>query len=328
MATSVSQAVSSAAIPGGKRRRAGKQRHGHPYQLHRQRELRHRRRRPVQHSPRHADQLHHNRQLRDCGGRPGERRCDDAHRHHRRGQHRESRRGASDIGVLARAISGSFSLIGTGGSGGLTNGTSGNQVNVANPRLSPLGDYGGPTMTFALLPGSTAKWRTHLHSRHPHRRTVFRSTRLCPTSALPDQPTNREYCGRWHRRGFARPELAQAINLANVLGGVRAISFRTPTVFSTPQTITLTAGQLALSNSSLSTSITAPAAGLTISGGGTTRVFEIGSQVKAAFSGLTITGGLDDRRRRRDGKRWQHHALRMHHRTGIPHLKAAASTTA
>jgi hypothetical protein len=49
-----------------------------------------------------------------------------------------------------------FNLIGTGGTGGLVNGTNGNQVGVANPGLAPLGNYGGPTRTIALLPGSPA----------------------------------------------------------------------------------------------------------------------------------------------------------------------------
>ncbi len=47
-------------------------------------------------------------------------------------------------------------LIGTGGSGGLTSGTNGNQVGVANPGLGPLADNGGPTQTIALLAGSPA----------------------------------------------------------------------------------------------------------------------------------------------------------------------------
>jgi len=47
-------------------------------------------------------------------------------------------------------------LIGIGGSGGLTNGTSGNLVDVANPGLGTLGNYGGPTQTIPLLPGSPA----------------------------------------------------------------------------------------------------------------------------------------------------------------------------
>src|SRR5262249_31321857 len=47
-------------------------------------------------------------------------------------------------------VSGSYNLIGTGGSGGLTDGVNHNQVGVANPLLGPLGDYGGPTQTIPL----------------------------------------------------------------------------------------------------------------------------------------------------------------------------------
>ncbi len=63
--------------------------------------------------------------------------------------------GASDI-YGASKVSGSDNLIGTGGSGGLVNGVDGNLVGVANPLLAPLGNYGGPTQTMALLPGSVA----------------------------------------------------------------------------------------------------------------------------------------------------------------------------
>ena len=49
-----------------------------------------------------------------------------------------------------------YNLIGTGGSGGLVNGTNGNQVGVADPGLGPLAYYGGPTQTIDLLPGSPA----------------------------------------------------------------------------------------------------------------------------------------------------------------------------
>ena len=61
---------------------------------------------------------------------------------------------ASDIAGTV-AVSSSHNLIGTGGSGGLTS-TNGNQVNVANPGLAPLGHYGGPLETMALSPGSPA----------------------------------------------------------------------------------------------------------------------------------------------------------------------------
>ena len=62
---------------------------------------------------------------------------------------------SSDIGGTV-SVSGSYNLIGTGGSAGLTNGVNHNQVGVANPLLGPLGDYGGPTPTIPLLPGSPA----------------------------------------------------------------------------------------------------------------------------------------------------------------------------
>jgi hypothetical protein len=47
-------------------------------------------------------------------------------------------------------------VIGTGGSGGLTNGTNNNQVGIASPGMGPLSYNGGPTMTHALLVGSLA----------------------------------------------------------------------------------------------------------------------------------------------------------------------------
>jgi hypothetical protein len=65
-----------------------------------------------------------------------------------------------------------------------------------------------------------------------------------------------------------------------------------PTLFANgPQTITLTQGQLELSGSGLSATITGPAAGLTIDGGGLSRVFLVDPGVTASLSGLTIGGG-------------------------------------
>jgi fibronectin-binding autotransporter adhesin len=61
--------------------------------------------------------------------------------------------GPSDI---VGPVSGSYNLIGTGGSGGLVNGVAGNLVGVANPGLGALGNYGGQTETIPLLPGSRA----------------------------------------------------------------------------------------------------------------------------------------------------------------------------
>ncbi len=49
-----------------------------------------------------------------------------------------------------------FNLVGTGGSGGLTNGVNNNQVGVSDPVLGSLANNGGPTQTHAPLPGSPA----------------------------------------------------------------------------------------------------------------------------------------------------------------------------
>ena len=49
----------------------------------------------------------------------------------------------------------SYNLIGVGGTGGLNN-TQGNQINVADAGLLPLGDYGGLTRTHALVGDSAA----------------------------------------------------------------------------------------------------------------------------------------------------------------------------
>ena len=83
--------------------------------------------------------------------------------------------------------------------------------------------------------------------------------------------------------------LREAINLANAFPG-HADHLR-PDRLRHAQTITLTAGQLELSNTSGTETITGPAAGVTVSGGGLSRVFQVDASVTASISGLTITGG-------------------------------------
>jgi CSLREA domain-containing protein len=61
----------------------------------------------------------------------------------------------NDIGGTIDASS-AFNLLGTGGSGGLTNGVNSNQVGVVNFGLGTLANNGGPTLTVALLTGSPA----------------------------------------------------------------------------------------------------------------------------------------------------------------------------
>ena len=87
--------------------------------------------------------------------------------------------------------------------------------------------------------------------------------------------------------------LRQAILGANAQPGADTITFD-PTAFATPQTITLTSGQLELSDTTGTETITGPAAGVTVNGGGASRVFEVDSGVTASISALTITGGDGD----------------------------------
>jgi len=85
--------------------------------------------------------------------------------------------------------------------------------------------------------------------------------------------------------------LREAISFANAdHSGNAKITFN-QTVFSTPQTINLIGGQLELSNTSESETITGPSAGVTVNAGGLSRVFQVDGLVTASISGLTITGG-------------------------------------
>jgi parallel beta-helix repeat protein len=83
--------------------------------------------------------------------------------------------------------------------------------------------------------------------------------------------------------------LRWAVGQANSTPGADTITFDS-TVFKTPRKITLTGGQLELSDMA-TTTISGPAAGVMISGNNASRVFAIDGGASAALSGLTITGG-------------------------------------
>ena len=101
-------------------------------------------------------------------------------------------------------------------------------------------------------------------------------------------------------------DLRQAIGQANMNGGAETINFDS-TVFSTPQTITLTGGQLELSDTTGTETITGPAAGVTVSGGGQSRVF----QVDAECHGVHL--GTDDHRRQHRGYRQRRRPVQRRH---------------
>jgi len=201
---------------------------------------------------------------------------------------------ANDIGGTS-TVSGSYNLIGIGGSGGLQNGVNGNIVlgDLSTLGLAPLGNYGGPTQTMALLPVSEA-----IGNGTPVSGVTTDQRGFPLDSPNPDigafQKTQSGLVVNTPIDGTGSPSgdlsLRQAVNLANMLDVAETITFGS-TVFATAQTITLTQGQLELSDTGGTETITGPAAGVTVSGGGTSRVFQVDGSVTASISGLTISGG-------------------------------------
>ena len=84
--------------------------------------------------------------------------------------------------------------------------------------------------------------------------------------------------------------LRWAVGQANAHAGADTIVFDEQ-VFQEPRTITLGGTQLELSDATGATTITGPKAGVTIGGGGLSRIFQVDAMVTASLSGLTITGG-------------------------------------
>jgi hypothetical protein len=106
--------------------------------------------------------------------------------------------------------------------------------------------------------------------------------RWVPSAIVVNNPTDTPVVGK--------TDLRQAIIQANTTGGPETITFDS-TVFNTAKTITLAGTQLELSDTTGTETITGPAAGVTVSGGGNSRVFQVDGLVTASISGLTITGG-------------------------------------
>jgi CSLREA domain-containing protein len=106
--------------------------------------------------------------------------------------------------------------------------------------------------------------------------------RCCPSTITVNNPTDTHVAGQ--------TDLREAIAQANANAGADTIVFDS-TVFSTAKTITLGGSQLELSDTTGATTITGPAAGVTVSGNNASRVFLVDANVTASISGMTITGG-------------------------------------
>ena len=111
-----------------------------------------------------------------------------------------------------------------------------------------------------------------------------------PGRAPADGVVHREQHGQFGHRLGAEGTLLFCITQADANKQANTIVFDS-TVFSTPQTITLGGSGLQLSDTGGTQTITGPSAGVTISGGGKSGVFEVDQGVTATITGLTITDG-------------------------------------
>jgi hypothetical protein len=203
--------------------------------------------------------------------------------------------GADDISHET-TVSGNNNLIGTGGSGGLTDGQDGNIVltSLSALGLAPLGFYGGPTQTMALLTGSPALGQGTIVKGVKTDQRGFPLDKPVDIGAFQGEALMVESTSGGVNTNLAQLTLAGAVSLADASQGGASPNvdiFFDPTVFATMQTITLTGSALELSDTDATTTILGPAAGVTISGGGQSGVFQVDDGVTASLSGLTITGG-------------------------------------
>ena len=210
-------------------------------------------------------------------------------------------------------LSGGYNLIGVGSIDTFT--ATGDQTNVTDPRLGPLADNGGPTLTHPLLLGSPA-----INAGDPNAVAGVGLTPLFDQRGAGfDRVFNRMDIGAFERQtefpslivtiatdvvdnSDSETSLREAINFANSQPGAATITFST--LFDTAQTILL-GSQLPTITDDLT--ISGPGANLlTIdAGGGTNGVIgnadgfrllnvddgDANTQVEVALSGLTLTGG-------------------------------------
>jgi predicted outer membrane repeat protein len=213
---------------------------------------------------------------------------------------------------IAGTVSGAsaFNLIGSGGSGGLSNGTNGNQVGVANPGLaSALGNNGGPTRTIALLAASPAlntgnSKAAGLTAPITDQRGALRAFGLNPLLTTLDigaYETTSSYLVTSAADSLNTGTLRSAVDFADsnpggASGVTNMILFDTAPghTFSSPQTITLSAnlGTLALTNTTTPVLISVNNPGVvSVSGNGAVGVFSIAPGATVTMDNLTITAG-------------------------------------
>jgi hypothetical protein len=157
-----------------------------------------------------------------------------------------------------------------------------NDLIGGDPLLAPLGDYGGPTQTMALLPGSPAIGGGDAAL------APATDQRGLPRFGPTDIGAFEYQLKVTNTNASGLGSLAQAVANANGMPGAATVIVL-PAVTGT---IDLDGVPLVLSNTSGTEAIDGPGANqLAVSGGDASGVFAIESGVTASISGLTITGG-------------------------------------
>jgi hypothetical protein len=164
--------------------------------------------------------------------------------------------------------------------------TGANNLNDQNPLLGPLADNGGPTLTHALQAGSPAIDK----GSNPAGLTTDQRGASRVSGAAADMGAfERQSTLVTNTNDSGAGSLRQAVLNANFETGPDTITFD-PAFFATPRTITLTTGELAITDS---VTITGPAGGVTVSGNNASRDFDlqIPGNGSVTMSDLSITAG-------------------------------------
>ena len=214
---------------------------------------------------------------------------------------------ASDISTATGlSVSGSYNLIGTGGSGGLS-AANHNQLGIgtANLDLGSLANNGGPTETIALLAGSFAidtggNSITGVTVPTIDQRGAQRGPAGLDAGIVVDigaYEASSSYLVSTLTDSTGVGTLRAAIGWANFSSNANPAERTNPepnTIIFAPdlsgQTITLSQGAIALTNTTLNEVIDAP--GITISGGGVSGVFTVASGVNVTLEGGSATNPL------------------------------------
>ena len=153
--------------------------------------------------------------------------------------------GGDIIGVVRS--SSANNLVGDGsGMSGISNGSQGNQVGTAaapiDPLLAPLNDYGGPTFTMALRPGSPAIGGGATGTGVPATdQRGFSRDGSVDIGAFQSQGTGPLMVNITTDGVGSRPgqlTFRQAVNVANAVDSTETISFDSSVFGTTPQAIT------------------------------------------------------------------------------------------